>query len=102
MNGSVAVGSLSVLNGSLDLTGNDSAGQFTGSGTLGVNGTLTSSSATPYEFDGALSGSGLILKSGVGMLTLTNSGSTFDGTVRIGAGTLLLTNARSCKTRPWT
>ena len=45
------------------------------------------------EFDGPLGGSGLLIKSGPGTLTLTNSAGAFSGTVRIGAGALQLTNS---------
>ena len=77
-----------MLNGALNLSGNDAAGPLSGSGALGLAGTLTDTEngVSPSTFSGPLSGSGLLSKSGTGTLILTNSGNTFSGTVRIGAG----------------
>ena len=92
MTGSLATGALSVLNGTLNLVGNDSIGPLAGSGALNITGTLSENPSSPSsEFDGPLGGSGMFIMSGAGTgtLTLTNSG-TFGGTVRIGTGTLRL------------
>ena len=93
MTGSLPSGGLNVLNGTLNLIGNDAIGPLAGSGALNITGTLSENPSSPSsKFDGPLGGSGLfiMLGGGTGTLTLTNSGSTFGGTVRIGTGTLQL------------
>ena len=67
-------------------------GPLSGAGTVNVPGVLFESSTNSSEFDGLMTGNGAFYKTGTGTLTLTNSNSTFNGTVRINAGTLQLTN----------
>ena len=58
-----------------------------------VTGTVSEIATTGSEFDGTLTGSGVFIKSGPGTLVLTNSGTSLNGTVRIGQGVLQLNNS---------
>ena len=93
---SVAVsGLVSVAgNATLGIDSSDAGiGPLSGSGGLSLSGTLSENATSNSEFDGLISGTGLFLKSGSGALTLTNSASSFAGTVRAAGGTLQLNNA---------
>ena len=71
----------------------DTIGTLSGAGALSIAGTLTENATSGSQFDGPMAGFGTFVKSGVGTLILTNSNSTFNGTVRIGTGSLRLSNA---------
>ena len=117
--GGVSLGGLSVLKGTYQVNGSAAisgpasvaagaalamgsslmnVGPLSGSGALNLAGTFTENPASFSEFDGTLAGHGVFLKSGTGTLLLTNSGSTLAGSVRIGAGTLQLSNSLALQT----
>ncbi|MDR1497739.1 MAG: autotransporter-associated beta strand repeat-containing protein, partial [Puniceicoccales bacterium] len=78
-------------------TGNFNQGvkNLTGAGTLEVNAgagkTLTITQASPTTFSGALVGSGVILKDGVGTLTLSGTANTHSGNWNVNGGGLIVT-----------
>ncbi|WP_256702441.1 autotransporter-associated beta strand repeat-containing protein [Burkholderia sp. SRS-W-2-2016] len=89
--GSVAV------NGTLDLSQNNlnqTANNLSGSGSVLLgSATLTAvNGATNTTYAGALSGAGVLNKTGTGALTLSGTTSDYSGGTTIGAGTLIATN----------
>jgi len=68
------------------------AATFTSAITLAAN-NFTLGGSGPLTFGGALSGTGVITKSGAGTTTLLNNNNGFTGTVVIDAGTLVLNDA---------
>ena len=85
-------GNLTVDGGTLDLDGNNlTAANLGGTGgtiSLGAN-TLTASMTTGGQFDGTISGSGGLVKTGASFLTLAGSNSYTGGTT-VDAGTLFV------------
>lgn len=85
--------------GQLDLAGhNETLGNFASTSTasqlaLGTSGTntLTFGTADSHNFAGSISGSGALLKQGVGTVTLTGA-NTYTGTTTVNAGLLLIEN----------
>jgi autotransporter-associated beta strand protein len=91
-------GSFTAVTTALDLNGfNQTIGSLAGGGSFGGNvllgsGTLTTggdNSSTTYA--GAISGTGALVKEGIGTFTLTGS-STYSGGTTVSAGTLLINN----------
>ncbi|MBU0793979.1 MAG: autotransporter-associated beta strand repeat-containing protein, partial [Alphaproteobacteria bacterium] len=65
-----------------------------GLGELNIaSGSTTINTATTITHDGALTGSGTLIKSGTGRFALAGDGSDFAGTTRIDAGSVLLTGS---------
>ena len=95
VNGAAAInGPATIAAGAALVMGSSSmsVGPLSGSGALDLAGTFSENATSSSEFDGPIGGYGLFSKSGTGTLILTNSGGTFSGTVRIGAGTLQLSS----------
>ena len=70
-----------------------SIGPLSGAGVVNLSGTMTENVTGTTEFDGTLTGAGVFIQDGPGTLILTNSATNFNGTIRIGAGTLEVGNA---------
>ena len=85
----------------LDTTGfNNTIGSLTGGGGTGGNVTLGAATLTiggdntsPAAYAGAISGTGAIIKSGTGALTLSGSSNSYSGTTTINGGSLLVNGA---------
>jgi autotransporter-associated beta strand protein len=80
-----------IHNGVLQV-GNGGTSGTLGSGDVLNNATLTVNRADSYTIPGAIGGTGVLLKSGAGTLTLTNS-VTQGNAILVSAGTLILSNA---------
>ncbi|NBW87012.1 MAG: hypothetical protein EBR23_09345, partial [Planctomycetia bacterium] len=107
--GTLAAGSTTALSpnsayavtATLALAGHaNTIGSLTGSGTVNLGGatlTIGNDNASPAAFSGAITSSagGRLVKVGTGTLTLTGSGSTYDGGTTVNGGTLLANNATS-------
>jgi autotransporter-associated beta strand protein len=79
-------GGVTVSSGDLALTGSLS---YTGNTKIGAN-TIEYDSNSDFTMYGIISGTGTIIKSGNGQLTLLNSNTGFTGTMIINSGTVLL------------
>jgi fibronectin-binding autotransporter adhesin len=83
-----ATGPTTVSNGTLEISGSGSLGAATNPGALSINGTLRFNTSANQTFNGALSGSGSLIKQNTGTLIFNGSGS-FAGTTAVEGGTLL-------------
>ncbi len=91
-NASSSFGTLTVSAGSVAFSTNATVTGLSGSGGLNVaGGTFTVNNASTASFGGAVSGAGVLAKSGDGVLTLTGSAAHSGGTA-INAGTLAVGN----------
>ena len=71
--------------------GNDQIRSLNATGSVLINsGTLTIGGTATSTVSGQISGNGLLIKSGTGSLTLSNSSNTYSGGTRLTAGTLLV------------
>ncbi|MEZ0256989.1 MAG: autotransporter-associated beta strand repeat-containing protein, partial [Chthoniobacter sp.] len=87
-------GNLNANGGALTLNSPLTIGGLTGSGSLGLNGTVLTvgSNNTSTIYSGSLSGSGGLAKTGAGTLTLSGDNSNFTGSFVASGGTVLLAN----------
>ncbi len=77
--------------------------KLSGSGTLGSgavenNGTLEFAHESDQTFSNAISGTGAVVKSGSGTLTISNNNYSYTGETTVSGGTLLVTSAGSLST----
>jgi autotransporter-associated beta strand protein len=82
---------MTLANATLTTIGNDAAT----AGTLGLSGANTLDIALAHTQSGVVSGSGSILKTGAGILTLGAADHTYGGTITVSVGTLLVNGTKS-------
>ncbi|WP_313438583.1 autotransporter domain-containing protein [Novosphingobium sp.] len=99
--GSIAAARNVILDGTLDIsatahgaTVSNLTGAASGAITLGGQ-TLAIDQGSDGRFDGAVNGTGTLVKAGQGVLTLANANAGFDGAVHVLAGTLALVDGGS-------
>jgi fibronectin-binding autotransporter adhesin len=85
--GTVTLGALSG-NGTMSFNSPAATIATFGSQIVGLNGTALTVSAGTQNFDGAILGTGSLIKTGTGLTVLSGTGSTFAGGVAVNGGTL--------------